>query len=457
LQCNNYEVIDLGVMAPVDRILETARRENADLIGLSGLITPSLDEMVHVAKELQRQGFETPLLIGGATTSKQHTAVKIASEYDAGALHVLDASRSVGAVAGLLDPVRKREVLEANAKEQQRLRKVYALRSEKPLLPYPDALARRLQLDWREEDVPTPAFLGRRLVEDVSLEEISRYIDWTFFFMAWELKGRFPKILEHPRFGAAARELYEHGQQLLKRILQEQLLEVRGVYGFWPAAREGDDIVVYADASRARERARFHALRQQRNSSGDEPTLSLADFVAPVETGLRDHIGAFAVTTGIGASALAERFEREHDDYGAIMVKALADRLAEAFAELLHRRARREWGYGRDESLSNEELIAEKYRGIRPAFGYPACPDHTEKWTLFELLDAPAVGIALTENLAMTPAASVSGIYLAHPRSRYFSLGRIGRDQVEDYARRKGMRVAEVERWLAPNLGYAPE
>ena len=456
LQCNNYEVIDLGVMVPADQILEAARREQANLIGLSGLITPSLDEMVHVAKELQRQEFRTPLLVGGATTSKQHTAVKIAPEYDAPTLHILDASRSVGAVAEILDPGRSPEVIQANAREQERLRKIHALKSEKPLLSYADALDRRLEIDWRAEDIPTPEFLGRRVMEDVSLEEISRYIDWTFFFTAWELKGRFPKILDHPRYGEAARELYEHGQRLLQRIVDERLLQARGVYGFWPATREGDDIVLYSDASRSRERARFHALRQQR-SSGDEPTLSLADFVAPAEAGLPDHIGAFAVTTGIGASELAAQFEREHDDYAAIMVKALADRLVEAAAELLHQRARREWGYGRDEEHSNEDLIAERYRGIRPAFGYPACPDHTEKWTLFELLDAPSVGIDLTENLAMTPAASVSGIYLAHPRSRYFSLGRIGRDQVEHYARRKGMSTAEAERWLAPNLGYSPE
>jgi 5-methyltetrahydrofolate--homocysteine methyltransferase len=454
LQCNRYEVIDLGVMVPADQILEAARRENADLIGLSGLITPSLEEMVHVAKEMQRRGFRIPLLIGGATTSKQHTAVKIAPEYDAPTLHVLDASRSVGVVAELLDAVRRPELVARTEREQQRLRNVYAARSEKPLLSYPNALARRLEPEWREEDISAPEFLGRRVVDDVSLEEISRYIDWTFFFTAWELKGRFPKILDHPERGAQARELYEHGRALLRRISDEKLLRARGVYGFWPAAQEGDDLVLYGDASRRAERARFHMLRQQRDPGSDEPTLSLADFVAPAESGLRDHVGAFAVTAGIGAAALAERFEREHDDYNAIMTRALADRLAEAFAELLHARARREWGYGRDERLENKELIAEKYRGIRPAFGYPACPDHSEKRTLFELLEAPSLGIELTENFAMTPAASVSGIYLAHPRTRYFSVGRIGRDQVEDYARRKGMSVAEVERWLAPNLGY---
>jgi 5-methyltetrahydrofolate--homocysteine methyltransferase len=457
LQCNNYEVIDLGVMVPADRILETARRENADLIGLSGLITPSLEEMVHVAKEMQRQQFGVPLLIGGATTSKQHTAVKIAPAYEGPTLHVLDASRSVGVVAGLLDPERRPELVARTEREQQRLRNVHASKNEKPLLSYPDALARRLELDWREADLSTPETLGRRVVEDISLEDISRYIDWTFFFSAWELKGRFPKILDHPRFGAQARELYEHGQELLRRIIDEKLLGARGVYGFWPAAQEGDDVVLYTDAARRAERARFHMLRQQRDTGSDDPTLSLADFVAPAESGLGDHVGGFAVTAGIGARALVERFEREHDDYNAIMTRALADRLAEAFAELLHRRARREWGYGHEERLTNEELIAERYRGIRPAFGYPACPDHTEKRTLFELLDAPSVGIELTEGLAMTPAASVSGIYLGHAKARYFSVGRIGRDQVEDYARRKGMSVAEVERWLAPNLAYPPD
>jgi 5-methyltetrahydrofolate--homocysteine methyltransferase len=455
LQCNSYRVVDLGVMVPANDILEAARREGADLIGLSGLITPSLDEMVFVAKEMERQDFEIPLLIGGATTSRQHTAVKIAPEYSQPTLHVLDASRAVNVVASLLDSNQRDEVASRNADEQERLRAVHDAKTRRPLLSYTEARERGLTLEWRDEDVAEPPFLGRRVVDDVPLAEIASCIDWTFFFTAWELKGRFPKILEHARYGEAARELYAHGQELLERIVAEGSLEARGVYGYWPAAADGDDVVLYADASRASELRRLHMLRQQREPDRDEPTLSLADFVAPTGSGLRDWVGAFAVTTGIGAAELAARFEREHDDYNAIMVKALADRLAEAFAELLHQRVRREW-YAHDEQLTNEDLIAERYRGIRPAFGYPACPDHTEKITLFELLDAPAVGVELTENLSMTPAASVSGLYLAHPKARYFSLGRVGRDQVEAYARRKGMTVPEVERWLSPNLGYKP-
>jgi 5-methyltetrahydrofolate--homocysteine methyltransferase len=456
LGCNNYEVIDLGVMVPCDKILQTAVDEDCDLVGLSGLITPSLDEMVHVAREMERRGLELPLLIGGATTSKQHTAVKIAPQFGGSVVHVLDASRAVGVVAGLLNPRQRAELDADNDRLQEHLRYVYTEREKRPLLSYEEAAANRLRIEWREKDIAEPASLGRRVVDDIPLETIARYIDWTFFFSAWELKGKYPKILDHPKYGAAARELFENGRELLARIIDEKRLTPRGVYGFWPAAAEGDDIVLYEDPARERELVRFPTLRQQSVLTGGAPNRSLADFVAPRDSGLADHIGAFAVTAGIGAAEFAAEFEAAHDDYNAIMVKALADRLAEAFAECLHERARREWGYGRDEQLSNQDLIGERYRGIRPAFGYPACPDHSEKRKLFELLDAPSIGIELTEHCAMSPAASVSGIYFAHPRARYFSVGRIQRDQVADYARRKGVEVAEVERWLAPNLGYEP-
>jgi 5-methyltetrahydrofolate--homocysteine methyltransferase len=457
LACNNYEIIDLGVMVPCDKILETAAEHGCDAIGLSGLITPSLDEMVNVAREMERRGVEIPLLIGGATTSVQHTAVKIAPHYHQSTAHVSDASRAVNVVASLLDPERKKSFDEDNRARQESLRFVYANRAKRPLLSYEQALANRPKIEWRQEDLPTPAFVGRRVIDDISLEEIADYIDWTFFFSAWELKGRFPKILDHPRYGEAARELFAHGRELLARIIDEKLLTPRGVYGFWPAASQGDDIVLFADASRERELVRFPMLRQQSAIPEGKPNRSLADFVAPLDSGLHDHIGAFAVTSGTETEALARDFERAHDDYNAIMVKALADRLAEAFAECLHRRARRDWSYGRQEDLSNEELISEKYRGIRPAYGYPACPDHTEKRTLFDLLDAPSIGITLTESFAMAPAASVSGLYFAHPEARYFTVGRLGRDQVEAYAARKRATVDEMERWLAPNLGYDPD
>jgi 5-methyltetrahydrofolate--homocysteine methyltransferase len=455
LGCNNYDVIDLGVMVPAQQILQTARERECDIVGLSGLITPSLDEMVHVAKEMERQGFSVPLLIGGATTSRQHTAVKIAPGYHECTVHVQDASRVTDVVGRLLQADSRAALDVRNREEQQQLRELHANKNAKPLEPIEVARARAPAIEWRAEDVPAPSFVGRREIE-VPLAEIVPYIDWTFFFTAWELRGRFPGILEHPRYGAAARELYEHGTKLLGDIVRDRSLTARGVYGFWPANAEGDDIVVWADDSRRRESFRFSMLRQQQQRASDEGYYSLADFVAPASTGLADHVGAFAVTAGLGTDALAGRFVAEHDDYNAIMVKALADRLAEAFAELLHARARRDWGYGASEKLSNDELIEEKYRGIRPAFGYPACPDHTEKRKLFDLLAAEKVGIELTESFAMTPAASVSGIYLAHPKSRYFTIGRIGADQVADYARRKGVSTAEIERWLAPNLGYEP-
>jgi len=454
LGCNNYEVIDLGVMVHADKILDTAIAKECNIIGLSGLITPSLDEMVNVASEMQRQGLKIPLLIGGATTSRAHTAVKIAPAYDGSTVHVLDASRVVNVVSGLLSPERCADLDAKNRSEQAKSRKLFEHRQKRELISIEIARENRAPIEWRSADAPTPSFEGRRIVDDVSLEEIDRYIDWTFFFSAWGLKGKFPKILDHERHGAAARELYEHGRGLLDRIIAEQLLTPRGVYGFWPANQDGDDIVVWSDEGRTREHLRFHMLRQQAVKPNEQPYFCLSDFVAPVGAGVEDHIGAFAVTTGIGAAALARRFEQDHDDYNAIMAKALADRLAEAFAELLHERARREWGYESGEGLSNQDLIAEKYRGIRPAFGYPACPDQTEKKALWQLLGPDEVGIRLTEHFAMSPAASVSGLYLGHPKSRYFAVGPIDRDQVEDYARRKQMTVAEVERWLQPNLGY---
>jgi 5-methyltetrahydrofolate--homocysteine methyltransferase len=436
LGCNNYEVIDLGVMVPGDRILDTALEEGANVVGLSGLITPSLDEMVNVAREMQRRGLELPLLIGGATTSKQHTAVKIAPEYERSVLHVLDASRVVGVVSDLLDPVRRERLDLENRTLQDRLRDQHAERERKPLLPIEEARANAQRVSFA--DLPAPAFTGSRIVEP-SLETLARFIDWQFFFYAWELKGKFPAILEHP----AAKELYDDATALLERIVEERALQPRGVYGFWPVRSEGDDVVL-ADGTR------FHFLRQQSAYGDSRPNRSLADYVAPEG----DYVGAFAVAIH-GADELAAGYEAEHDDYSAIIVKALADRFAEAFAEYLHEVARREW-YETGPSLSNEDLIEERYRGIRPAFGYPACPDHTEKRTLFELLDAGRAGLELTESYAMLPAAAVSGIYLAHPDARYFSVGRVGRDQAEDYAQRKGLPLEEVERWLAPNLAYTP-
>ena len=453
LRCNGYEVLDLGVMVAADKILDTAEAEKCDLVGLSGLITPSLDEMIHVAKEMERRELGLPLLIGGATTSRQHTAVKIAPSYSRETVHVLDASRAVGVVAQLLDEEARAELDRSNRENQERLRAVHAGKGAQALLPFEEARARGPRIEWRAEDVATPCFRGRRVIEELPLETLVDYIDWTFFFTAWELKGRYPRIFEHPRYGAEARELFENGQGLLRRIIDEKLLTARGVYGFWPAASDGEDLVLYTDDARGTELLRFPMLRQQRVRNQDSPLHCLADFVAPADAGLRDHVGAFAVTAGIGAAELAARFEADHDDYQAILVKALADRLAEAFAEYLHERARIDWGV-EPEKLDNEALIDEKYRGIRPAFGYPACPDHTEKGKLFDLLGAGEIGMDLTESFAMTPAASVSGIYLGHPKARYFNVGPIGRDQLADYAARKGMAVEELERWLAPNLSH---
>jgi 5-methyltetrahydrofolate--homocysteine methyltransferase len=455
LGCNNYDVIDLGVMVPAAKILDAAIELKADIVGLSGLITPSLDEMAFVAREMERRGFTLPLMIGGATTSKQHTAVKIAHEYSGPVVHVLDASRAVDVVSNLLGGNRG-AFDTANRAAQAEIRESYANRRQKPLLSYEQAAANRLKTDWDEHVIATPWFIGRRYLDAVPLADIARFIDWTFFFSAWELKGRFPGILQHPEYGAAARELYEHAQGLLKRIIDEKLLTANGVYAFWPANTEGDDIVVYKDEERRQELTRLPMLRQQEIIADGRPNRSLADFIAPRDSGVPDYVGMFAVTAGLGADDLVRRFERDHDDYNAIMVKALADRLAEAFAEYLHAQARKDWGYGEGENLSNDDLVAEKYRGIRPAYGYPACPDHSEKFKLFELLDAGRQGLTLTDSGAMLPAASVSGLYFSHPSAKYFNVGRISRDQVESYAVRKKASVEEVERWLSPYLSYDP-
>ena len=458
LGCNNYEVIDLGVMVPCEQILETARRERVDVIGLSGLITPSLDEMVHVAREMQREGFEVPLRIGGATTSRQHTAVKIAPQYGPPTIHVLDASRAVGTVSSLLSRERRADFDAANRREQERLRELFAARRAQTLVPHEKARAQREPIVWREEDIARPTFCGRRALAGVPLAELVPFIDWTFFFHAWELRGKFPQVLDHPEYGKAARDLFADAQKLLGRIVDERLLQANAVYGFWPANGDGDDIVVWTDETRSKERLRFNLLRQQESKTDEQHVYrSLADYVAPLGSGLLDSIGAFAVTAGLGADRLVATFESAHDSYSAIMVKALADRLAEAFAESLHQRARRDWGYGATEALNRDELIGETYRGIRPAFGYPACPEHSEKTKLFELLDAESLGMRLTENYAMIPAASVCGLYLAHPAARYFNLGKIQRDQVASYAQRKGTDFREAERLLSTNLAYDPD
>jgi 5-methyltetrahydrofolate--homocysteine methyltransferase len=455
LGCNNYEVIDLGVMVPADRILDAAQKEGVDVLGLSGLITPSLDEMVHVASEMERRGMNIPLLIGGATTSRQHTAVKIAPKFQHPVVHVLDASRAVNVVSALLSKEQKPVFDGKNRDEQERIRAAFAGGPQKPLVGFEQANALRTPIVWRSEDVAAPSFVGRKIIDDQRLEDLFPYIDWTFFFTAWELNGRFPEILEHPKYGAAARDLYAEARPLLERLARERQIRARGVYGIWPANSDGNDIVLFTDESRSVERARFPMLRQQRAQDG-EPQRSLADFVAPLGSGIADHVGAFAVTAGIGADEVAARFRAQHDDYRAIMTQALADRLAEAFAEKLHEDVRKAWGHGEAAPLTPEQRTREEYRGIRPAFGYPACPDHTEKGTLFELLGAGDVGLGLTEHFAMTPPASVSGLYFAHPEARYFSVGKIDRVQVDDYARRKKVALSSAERWLAPHLGYEP-
>jgi 5-methyltetrahydrofolate--homocysteine methyltransferase len=479
LGCNNYEVIDLGVMVPSEKILQTAREKNADIIGLSGLITPSLDEMVHVAKEMERQGFTVPLLIGGATTSKAHTAVRIALSYSQPVIHVLDASRAVGVVSSLLNPLLKPPFVTNIRTEYDKLRAQHAEQKTKPLLTIEEARKRRTPIDWKASDLSQAAFTGLRVlatdhatrntqhesrstlhVPPITLSDLVPFIDWSPFFHTWELRGRYPAILERPE----AKKLFEEAQELLKDLVSRNLLTARGVYGFFPANAVGDDVELYTDDSRTKVLTTFHFLRQQMDKPADQFNHCLADYIVPkvpqpstLNPQLPDYLGAFAVTAGFGVEDLCRKFEADHDDYNSIMTKALADRLAEAFAEYLHQRARKEWGYGQSENLTTEEIIREKYRGIRPAAGYPACPDHTEKWTLWKLLDAEEnTGIKLTESCAMWPGASVSGLYFAHPESKYFAVGKIGRDQVLDYHRRKQMDLPTVERWLGPYLNYEP-
>ena len=457
LRCNNYDVIDMGVMNPADKILEAARENNVDVIGLSGLITPSLDEMVQVASEMNREGFKTPLLIGGATTSRMHTAVKIAPSYKNPVIHVLDASRSVTVVNRLVSKTLKKGFLDEIRLEYEGLRDQYSNRGRrKKYLPIEKARKNRMEIDWEETEITKPKEPGITEFRDFPLEKLRRYIDWGPFFIAWEMKGKFPDILEDEEAGEEARKLFDDANSLLDRIINEKLITAHGVLGLFPANSTGDDIEVYGSDDRSEIQASFHSLRQQSQKRSGQPNKALADFVAPKESGIGDYMGAFAVTTGHGVNKLVEEFEKDHDDYNAILVKALADRLAEAFAEYLHREVRvRLWGYAPDEDLDNEELIREKYDGIRPAPGYPAQPDHTEKRILFDLLQVEEkTGITLTEHLAMSPASSVSGLYFAHPDSQYFNLGNIQKDQVEEYAERKGMTVEEVERWLGPNLAY---
>ena len=456
LACNNYEVIDMGVMVSADKILTRAREEKADLIGLSGLITPSLDEMVHVAREMERQHFTIPLLVGGATTSRAHTAIKIAPFYSQPVVHVLDASRAVPVTTSLLSDDNRDAFIAQHRSEYEALRQAHAA-PKQTIVPINKARDRRTPIAWLPEDLPRPDTLGVHVLEDFPLATLREFIDWSPFFHTWGLKGIYPRILDHEEQGQLARQLLAEANALLDRIIEEKLLTARGVYGLFPANAVGDDVRIYTDPQRSEVLTSLHFLRQQANREGTEPCRSLADFIAPAEAGLEDHIGAFAVTAGIGLQALVDDFRSRHDDYNAIMAEALADRLAEAFAECLHKCVRDEWDYGKSENISNEDMIHEKYRGIRPAPGYPACPDHTEKGTIWNLLDVERnTGMLLTESFAMWPGSSVSGVYFAHPQARYFSLGKIDRDQVEDYAARKQMPRAEVERWLGPNLNYDP-
>jgi 5-methyltetrahydrofolate--homocysteine methyltransferase len=458
LQCNNYEVVNLGVMVPAQKILQVAREEKCDVIGLSGLITPSLEEMAHVAREMEREGFDIPLLIGGATTSRVHTAVKIAPNYHGPVVWVPDASRSVGVCSNLLSRDLRAGYLNDVKAEYDRIRDQHARKQGPgPLHTLAQARHHGFKTDWTEYVPPKPAFVGRKALRNYDLRELAKYIDWGPFFQTWELSGPYPKILDDSVVGKHARELMAEGQAMLERIIEEQWLSANGVFVIYPAnsVNGGDDIEIYADESRTTPLMTWHNLRQQNVKAADRFNWCLGDFVAPKGAGIADYVGAFAVTAGLGIDERVKAYEQAHDDYNAIMLKALADRLAEAFAEALHERVRREfWGYAPDEALGCEDLVRENYRGIRPAPGYPACPDHTEKGALFELLDAPELGITLTESYAMWPAAAVSGFYLSHPQSTYFAVGKVGKDQIEDYAQRKGMSVAEVERWLAPYLAY---
>ena len=457
LQCNNYQVIDLGVMVSCEKILEEAVKQNVDMIGLSGLITPSLDEMVHVAREMKRAGMTMPLLVGGATTSAKHTSVRIAPAYDGPVLHVMDASRSVGVVERLLSKEHRDQYIADNRIDQEKQAANYRDRQQK-LVPYSEALKNRFATDWRKVAVDKPSFTGTRVLSDVPLAEIRDYIDWSPYFMTWELKGKYPKIFKDPVVGEIAKEVYDKANLMLDRIIAENLIQAKAAYGFWPAASDGDDVIVYTDETRTAEKTRFHFLRQQWERKGQTDYRSLADYIAPVGSGREDHIGGFVVTAGIGTEKLSKQFKDELDDESSIIVQAVADRCAEALAEYLHQQARKDWGFGADEGLSKEELIAEKYRGIRPAAGYPACPDHTEKRALFDLLDAEKnTTVELTSSYAMYPGASVSGLYFGHPESRYFTVDRVTKDQIESYAKRKGQSIRDVEKWLNPNLAYDPE
>jgi 5-methyltetrahydrofolate--homocysteine methyltransferase len=459
LQCNGYEVIDLGVMTPTQKILDAAREAKASMIGLSGLITPSLDEMCHVASEMERQGFDIPLLIGGATTSKVHTAVKINPGYHRGqTVYVADASRAVGVASSLLSKTQKADFVASTRKEYADIAARHvAARSPGRRLTIQQARDNKEKIDWANYTPPVPNYFGAKQYGPYDLAEIARYIDWTPFFQTWELVGQFPSILDDDKVGEAARGLYKDAQVLLKKIIDEKWLTAKAVVGFWPANSDGDDIVVYGDKARKFPIHRLHTIRQQMSRESDKPNMALSDFIAPIGKG-EDFIGGFAVTAGLGEEEHIKRFEAEKDDYSAILVRALADRLAEAFAEHMHERVRKEfWGYAADESFTNDQLIKESYQGIRPAPGYPAQPDHTEKGTLFKLLDAEAkAGIKLTESFAMWPGSAVSGLYFSHPASRYFGTGKIERDQVEDYAKRKGWDMATAERWLSPILNYDP-
>jgi 5-methyltetrahydrofolate--homocysteine methyltransferase len=444
-------------MVPAEKILERAREVKADIIGLSGLITPSLDEMVHVAREMERLEFKVPLLIGGATTSRAHTAVKIAPHYNQPVVHIIDASRAVPVTTSLLSDDGKVDFVAKLKIEYEAVRLSHAAPRQKTI-SLATARARRTPIEWRSEDLGVPGFTGVRVLDDFPLATLKEYIDWTPFFHAWELKGVYPRIFDDEKQGPQAKQVFAEGNALLDKIIEHKLLTARGVYGLFHANAVCDDVEIYKDDARGLPMEKLHFLRQQSNREGGEPCRSLADFIAPKSSGLKDSIGAFAVTTGIGLKEVTDRFRAEHDDYNAIMAEALADRLAEAFAECLHKRVRDEWGYGREEKLEPSELIQEKYRGIRPAPGYPACPDHTEKGTIWRLLDVEAkTGMKLTESYAMWPGSSVSGLYFAHPESRYFSLGKIDGEQAADYADRKGMTLAETERWLAPNLNYDPK
>ena len=487
LACNNYEVIDLGVMISSEKILAAAKELNVDVIGLSGLITPSLDEMVHVAREMEREGFSLPLLIGGATTSKAHTAVKIAQHYKNAVVHVLDASRAVGVVSALLSPTQKPEFVANNNLEHERARLAHEKkRPSKPLLSLEESRKRAFTTDWKTVDIAKPAFTGIKIIDDLPFDEIRKYIDWSPFFHAWEIRGRYPTLLDDPETGPRCRELFNDAQALLEKLISQKLIHGKAVYGFFPAASgkvngksekekgpdsdavlyplpftlfpSQDDITLFTDESRTKVLTTIHTLRQQMDKPEDQRNYALADFIAPASSGRNDYLGAFALTAGLGVDEIAREYEKDHDDYNAIMTKALADRLAEASAEWLHLQARIAWGFGQNENLSNEDLIKEQYRGIRPAPGYPACPDHTEKRLLFDLLSAEKnAEVILTENFAMHPASSVSGFYFAHPEAKYFGVGMINRDQVEDYARRKGFDIATVEKWMAPSLSYDPD